>query len=411
MIDQKDAKIRDNMLKMRKVFVGGLSELVTEEDLSQYFSQFGVVENIILSREHYTNKSRCCGFVVFKDQESAHRTLRHKKAHFLRGKYFGCKPCKLRSEVQPKALQNTGSAPFVNQDPNLPPQGMEMGPHNNQQQFPPQRNSYNQGHPSSNNLPSNSMSQSSLPPSEIRNRRPERNREPYDQPELQSQRSQRKNQKRLHANDRESRGGNGGRNNNSNRNNKNNNRNYNGNNRPPMDWREVKNLQNSRINRQRRKNQKEYEFYMPTLFGKRRLYNTEGIRMSIKDSITAQQFSVRTQLRGTNIQLTEQEFNFMMVAQNFNLFNFMNIPILFPFDEPEPKIELPDDNLWGNQGKSRNRKTQPKRRLRVSDRTDSSEDIELEDDQQGVEEIADWWAELEEQAEESVAGSEAKTTN
>ena len=100
MIKHEAAKKMEIGLIKRKIFVGGLAKMVNEEDLYNYFSTFGEIEKVILNREHYTNKSRCCGFILFRDEGSARDVLSYRKGHFLMGKYFGCKPCKLRSDIE-----------------------------------------------------------------------------------------------------------------------------------------------------------------------------------------------------------------------------------------------------------------------------------------------------------------------
>jgi RNA recognition motif-containing protein len=62
-------------------------------DLEHYFKAFGTVDKVILNREHYTNVSRGCGFVIYKHRSSVKRLLGFKGKHFLKGKQFGCKVC------------------------------------------------------------------------------------------------------------------------------------------------------------------------------------------------------------------------------------------------------------------------------------------------------------------------------
>lgn len=102
-VSQEEAKLKEKMLLKRKIFVGGLDKAVDEDELAQYFNKFGIVEKVIISREHYTNISRGCGFVIFKSIKSAKKTLYFKGVHKLHGKQFGCKSCKSRDEVNEKA--------------------------------------------------------------------------------------------------------------------------------------------------------------------------------------------------------------------------------------------------------------------------------------------------------------------
>jgi heterogeneous nuclear ribonucleoprotein A1/A3 len=86
--------------KRRKIFVGGLSKHVTENDLEIFFQNFGQVDKTIITREHYTNVSRGCGFVIFKNQIDANNVLKFKGKFILKGKEFGVKPCLLKEEIK-----------------------------------------------------------------------------------------------------------------------------------------------------------------------------------------------------------------------------------------------------------------------------------------------------------------------
>ena len=108
-IPEEEIKMRELELISRKIFVGGLSESVRESDLGAYFSEFGYIEEVILHRDHSTGQSRCCGFIIFGDKESAQRVLTYKKEHILDGKAFGCDPCKLRGEGESKEYFNNNN--------------------------------------------------------------------------------------------------------------------------------------------------------------------------------------------------------------------------------------------------------------------------------------------------------------
>ena len=54
----------------KKLFVGGLSWETGEEQLMEYFGQFGEVESINLKIDPHTGKSRCFAFIVFTEPES-----------------------------------------------------------------------------------------------------------------------------------------------------------------------------------------------------------------------------------------------------------------------------------------------------------------------------------------------------
>lgn len=53
------------------LFVGDLSKFVTEADLENFFSNYGVVTEVKIKRNSTTGKTLSYGFVTFSDDESA----------------------------------------------------------------------------------------------------------------------------------------------------------------------------------------------------------------------------------------------------------------------------------------------------------------------------------------------------
>lgn len=59
----------------RKIFVSNLKQAINENDLARFFSRFGTVEEVLISRDPATQLSKGFGFVVFVDPESAKAAL------------------------------------------------------------------------------------------------------------------------------------------------------------------------------------------------------------------------------------------------------------------------------------------------------------------------------------------------
>lgn len=82
MIDSKDVEHSNGVEeiddKLRKLFVGGLSEDTTEDSSKAYFSKFGEVENINILR-YDDGKSRKFGFVTYVNDDAAKNCLEEKK--------------------------------------------------------------------------------------------------------------------------------------------------------------------------------------------------------------------------------------------------------------------------------------------------------------------------------------------
>merc|ERR1711879_947654 len=59
----------DDPNEERKMFIGGLAWHITEEDISQYFSQFGTIVEVLLKKDA-AGASRGFGFVTFENVTS-----------------------------------------------------------------------------------------------------------------------------------------------------------------------------------------------------------------------------------------------------------------------------------------------------------------------------------------------------
>lgn len=67
-IDPRKAKTKPIC---KKIFVGGLGSNVNEDEIRQYFGQFGTVEGVELPYDHARNRRREFCFVIFENEESA----------------------------------------------------------------------------------------------------------------------------------------------------------------------------------------------------------------------------------------------------------------------------------------------------------------------------------------------------
>lgn len=74
-----------------KVFVGGLPQECTTEVLSDYFSTFGMLTDVVVMSDRGTGRSRGFGFVSFDTVEPVEQIMAMHKEHQIMGKWIDCK--------------------------------------------------------------------------------------------------------------------------------------------------------------------------------------------------------------------------------------------------------------------------------------------------------------------------------
>lgn len=65
----------DDYFRTKKIFVGGLSANLTEEQFKNYFERFGRIIDVVVMQDSSTNRPRGFGFVTFDSEESVDRVL------------------------------------------------------------------------------------------------------------------------------------------------------------------------------------------------------------------------------------------------------------------------------------------------------------------------------------------------
>uniref|UniRef100_A0A5B7BKL7 RRM domain-containing protein n=1 Tax=Davidia involucrata TaxID=16924 RepID=A0A5B7BKL7_DAVIN len=74
-----------DQFRTKKIFVGGLSASLTEEEFKNYFEKFGRITDVVVMHDNVTKRPRGFGFITF-DSEDAVEDVMQKRFHELSGK-------------------------------------------------------------------------------------------------------------------------------------------------------------------------------------------------------------------------------------------------------------------------------------------------------------------------------------
>lgn len=61
--------------RTKKIFVGGLSSSLTEEEFKNYFEKFGKITDVVVMHDNTTNRPRGFGFITFDSEESVEEVI------------------------------------------------------------------------------------------------------------------------------------------------------------------------------------------------------------------------------------------------------------------------------------------------------------------------------------------------
>ena len=99
-----EGKKREEMMdSSKKIFVGGLEPSVTQNDLFQFFSQYGKVKEASVLFDNNRNASRGFGFVSFEDKELVDKLVAQND-FYLKGRKIDVKRAQPKSEQKAKNI-------------------------------------------------------------------------------------------------------------------------------------------------------------------------------------------------------------------------------------------------------------------------------------------------------------------
>ncbi|MFZ0454354.1 MAG: RNA-binding protein [Ignavibacteriaceae bacterium] len=84
------------------IYVGNLSQDVTEEDLNKLFSAYGKVTSVKIIKDMYSNTSKGFGFLEFSQNSEAQKAINELNSKELKGKEI------VVNEARPKNNDRSG---------------------------------------------------------------------------------------------------------------------------------------------------------------------------------------------------------------------------------------------------------------------------------------------------------------
>lgn len=104
-IDPKHATPKNrprNSSKTKKIFVGGVAQDTSAEEVKAYFNQFGTVGETVMLMDQQTKRHRGFGFVTFENEDVVDRVC---EIHFhtIKNKKVECKKAQPKEAVTPAA--------------------------------------------------------------------------------------------------------------------------------------------------------------------------------------------------------------------------------------------------------------------------------------------------------------------
>jgi RNA-binding protein Musashi len=104
-------KKQDDTQSASKLFIGGLTQTTTKDQLEQTFAKYGQIVDSIVMKNQQTGQSRGFGFVTFKEPASAHKAMQ--QPNKVDNKTVDVKFCNPRtSQPPPQPPYQQGHAPF-----------------------------------------------------------------------------------------------------------------------------------------------------------------------------------------------------------------------------------------------------------------------------------------------------------
>eukprot|EP00271_Cylindrocystis_brebissonii_P020013 TRINITY_DN6428_c0_g1_i1.p1 TRINITY_DN6428_c0_g1~~TRINITY_DN6428_c0_g1_i1.p1 ORF type:complete len:415 (+),score=71.40 TRINITY_DN6428_c0_g1_i1:395-1639(+) len=94
--------------KTKKIFIGGLSSNVTDDELKAYFARYGQIVDHIVMKDNSTGAPRGFGFVTFETEQAVDDLLLEGKTHVLGDKEVEIKKAEPKGSLMPRSFEGGG---------------------------------------------------------------------------------------------------------------------------------------------------------------------------------------------------------------------------------------------------------------------------------------------------------------
>nr|XP_027093066.1 RNA-binding protein 1-like [Coffea arabica] len=79
--NRTDGSRSDNQFRTKKIFVGGLSANLTEEEFKSYFEKFGRITDVVVMHDNVTHRPRGFGFITFASEDAVEEVVQNNFHH------------------------------------------------------------------------------------------------------------------------------------------------------------------------------------------------------------------------------------------------------------------------------------------------------------------------------------------
>ncbi|UJR31402.1 hypothetical protein I4U23_018896 [Adineta vaga] len=126
-VPREDTHKPNMQLSVKKIYLGGVKEPITENDLREYFTTFGTVTDVVVMKDR-EGQYRGYGFVEFDDYDSVDKAILE-KTHTVCGRTLDAQKAQSRDASQ----RSTGNMRFRQGQPSMSRSNYNSGYNNYQQ--------------------------------------------------------------------------------------------------------------------------------------------------------------------------------------------------------------------------------------------------------------------------------------